>query len=108
MRKSKSSNPYTGFDNLSISIIFLFIYDLRKVKTFDRPSPHIYNHPILVCPSFCCTTMNVHNWIQKDPPPEKQSFDISMYLYIAFFFAKAHNVYKFYKNNKTDRKANTC
>ena len=24
-----------------------------------------------------------------------------MYLYVAFFFAKAHSVYKFHKNNKT-------
>ena len=53
MRKSKTSNPYTGFYNPSI-------YDLHKVKTFHRPFPHIYSHPILVSPALSYTTMNVH------------------------------------------------
>ena len=42
------------------------MYDLCKMKNFDHPAPHIYSQPILVCPSFCCTTMDVQNWIQKD------------------------------------------
>ena len=75
---------------------------------------------LLTAPPLTSTTIRfwsappsaVQQWMsiiefRRTPPPEKQYFDISMYLYIAFFFAKAHNVYKFYKNNKTDRKANT-
>ena len=64
MRKSKTSNPYTSLYNPSI--YGSFIYDLRKVKNFDRSFSNIYNHPILACPFLCCTTVNVYNWIQKD------------------------------------------
>ena len=56
----------------------------------------------------------IHLW-----PPQSENFWLPLpslqqpsdfgliYLYKAFFFAKAHNVYKFYKYDKTDRKANT-
>ena len=112
MRKSKTSNPHTGLYNPAIlEVIHLWPPQSEKfwppLLSHLQPSSH----------GLCCTTMNVHNWIQTNRkmlfpniPHKLQQWNQYTYLYTAFFFTKAHIVYiskyKFHKYNKTDRKAN--
>ena len=75
---------------------------LKLLSLFSHVQPSDFGRP-----SLCCTIMNAHNWIQKDSltqkmifhniPHKLQQWDQYIYTYIAFSFAKAHNVYKFYK-----------